>query len=230
MTDGPVAPNPIADDPVTFGDKNVETTQFERYRGVKGRTDRVALLSSKLQRSFSYFVTGTGRFRVPKDDDLRKMLRDQLGEPLQRFGLTLFHYLTDDAGALIDTEKLKGRVKLWLISEARYEELSGIHRNWPLLDQGFSEKQMDLQIVCSEEKFQRMTFTPFPEAQWKKKEAWYKALHKRELQAQEKVKVALGREFGRQEILDVLGASTAPTQGTADNAGDIDLSDVADDL
>ncbi|HEC60636.1 MAG TPA: hypothetical protein ENI27_00085 [bacterium] len=216
---------------VTLGDKNVETSQFERYKGLKGRTDRVAILSSTLIRGYRHYHPGQRRsFRAPKTPEIAVLVNEELGPPEQRFALTIFHYLTDGDGNLIDVNKCQGRVKTWAISEARYEELSNLHRSWPLLDAGFGEPQHDMQLACTEEQYQRINFTPMPEAHWKKKEAWYKALKEKELVAQPKVKMTLGREMSDTEIMEMLGTALPSQTGGVENAGDVDLSDITDDI
>jgi len=219
-------------DDVSLADKKVQTSQFERYAGRKGQVDRIGILSTNLARTYRYFYDGGGRkmsFRAPKSEETLALCRQHLGEPEQRFGMILFHYRTDLEGVLLDTEKCQGRPKLWAISEARYEELSNIHRQWPLLDAGWGETQHDLLIRCSEEKYQRMTFTPVPEAHWKKKEAWFNALKKQELRAADRLKLALGRPMSDKEIMELFSASSAAPTGDSAHSGDLDLGDVLDD-
>ena len=225
------AANPkAATDQVTLGDKNVETSQFDRYKGVKGRTDRIAILSATLIRGYRHYHPGKKRsFRAPSTPEVAKLVTDELGPPEQRFALVLFHYTTDDDGNLIDDSKCQGRVKTWAISEARYEELSGLHRSWPLLDGGFGEPQHDLQLKCTEEQYQRMNFTPCPEAHWKKKESWFKALKEKCQLAMPKAKLALGREMNDTEIMEMMGTSLPSQTGSTENSGDVDLSDIMDD-
>jgi len=216
---------------VTLADPTVETSQFVRYKGGKDRTDRIAIISAKLTRAFRYYHAGSRKsFRAPETASMLEKCREVLGEPEQRFGLTIFHYLTTEDGVLVDTKKCQGKVKIWSISEARYEELSSLHRSWPLLDNGWGETQVDLQIKCTEEQFQRMQFNPMPDSQWKKKEAWYKALKVKEGKAQPKVQMALGWKLKDAEIMELLGmSSAAPATGGLGNVSDIDLSDVLED-
>lgn len=217
-------------DQVDLADKKVETNQFDRYKGRKDVTDRIAILSSKLVRTFTYYLELPGKkvlFRQPKSEEVLALCRERLGEPQQRFGLVLFHYRTDEKGLFADPKKCQGRPKLWVWSEARYEEISNIQRSgWPLTDAGFVEKQVDLQITCTEENFQRMQFTPCPEAHWKRNEKWYKALKEKEAKAKDKLKLALGREMSDLEIMSLFGASVPSQTGDTANAADIDLSDV----
>lgn len=214
---------------VGFGDKNVETSTFDRYKGVKGRTDRIAIISSKLIRGYRYYHEGKKTsFKSPENPELLALVKAQLGEPEQRFALTLFHYTTDDSGQLLDESKCQGKVKIWQISESRYEELSTMHKSWPLLDTGFGEKQYDLIIKCTEEQYQRMTFTPAPTAHWKSKESWYNALKSKEGAAQAKARASIGRQLSDQEVMDLLGVSVKSQTGSTANSSDLDLSDVMD--
>jgi len=218
-------------DEVTLGDKNVETSQFDRYKGVKGRTDRIAILSTTLIRGYRHYHSGKRRsFRAPSTKEVADMVIAELGPPEQRFALCLFHYTTDESGNLIDPAKCQGRVKTWAISEARYEELSNLHRSWPLLDSGFGEKQHDMQLACTEEQYQRMNFTPCPEAHWKLKESWYNALKEKAKTALPKVKMTLGRQMSDVEIMEMMGTAMPSQTGGTENAGDVDLSDITDDL
>lgn len=220
----------VTEDNVSLGDKRVETSTFDRYKGRKDVTDRLALISTNLIRGYTYFYQNGSikkLFRSPTDPETLKMVKGALGEPEQRFGVLVFHYLTDEKGELIEADKLRGKVKLWVWSEARYEEISNINRNWPLLDGGFSAAQHDLNATCTEENFQRMQWTPCPTAHWKQKEAWYKALKEKEAKALPKLRMALGRVLTTPEIMALLGTGTAPpTQA----AGIVDLSDVIDEI
>jgi hypothetical protein len=223
----------IAEDTVAFNDKKVEISTYERYKGRKGITDRVGFISKAMLRAWTYYYEGQDgkgtTFRAPTNADTLRTVKSVLGEPTQRFGLLLFHYLTDDTGELIDPEKLRGKVKIWALSESRYTELGALSSKWPILDAGFDGPQHDLMIKCTEEKFQRMTFTPCPNALWKKKQSWYEALKAQEMKAKERLRMALGRELKDSEILDLIGGNRSSPTRSSDTAGEIDLSDIVDD-
>jgi len=221
----------VGTDGVDFADPKVEVSQFERYKGRKGQTDRLGFLSVRLLRTYSYFYEGGGKrslFRAPQGDEMKELCRKQLGEPDQRFGSVVFQYRTGENGELADEAKCQGKVKLWVVSEARYDELSNIHRSWPLLDKGFPEGQHDLQIQCTEEQYQRMNFTPCPLAHWKTNQKWYDKLKEREAKAQQKLQLAMGRTLSDLEIMELLGASVPNQTGSTDNTADLDLDDVLD--
>lgn len=216
-------------DDVTLGDKKVEISNFDRYKGRKGVTDRIVVVSSKLIRGFTYYHNESKKmFRAPKDPATLKACKEAMGEPQQRFGIILFQYLTDETGDLANKDKLQGKLKLWVVSESRYEELSLIQKDWKLLDDGEDQPQNDLKVKCTEEQYQRMSFNACPEALYKTKPAWYKKLKEMEAKAKDKLKMAIGRELPDGEIMDILGQS-GPSPTSSASAGDIDLSDVLDD-
>jgi len=221
-------------DQVGLADKRVETSQYDRYKGRKDNTDRLAFLSTTLQRVRTHFCNANGQrniFQCLSTKEKRAVCCEVLGEPGQRFGMVVFRYATDEHGELTDSAKCQGKLLYWAVSESRYEELSSIHRSWPLLDAGKREKQYDLTIKCTEESWQRMTFTPTPEAHWKRKPEWYDALKGKEEAARQKLKMVMGKKLNEQEVKDLVGAgepvsSHPPTQAT----DDIDLSNAIDEL
>lgn len=216
-------------DQVTFGDKNVETSQFDRYKGRKGMTDRFGILSPTLYRGWRYYHEKTKTsFKAPTNPEVLAACRKAIGEPEQRFGLVLFQYTTDENGNLLDDSKCQGKVKLWAISESRYEEMSNLHRSWPLLDAGFGQPQVDLQFKCTEEQYQRGTFVPCPAAHWKSKQAWYDALKQKEAAALPRLKMTLGKSLSDLEIMELIGTVLPSQTGGTDRAGDVDLSDIMD--
>lgn len=219
-----------AEEQVTLGDKRVETSQFDRYKGTKGRTDRLGIIGATLLKGHRCYHPGKKRsFRAPTNPEILELVKKALGPPEQRFGLVLFHYTTDDKGNLLDETKCQGKVKVWAISESRYEELTQLHRQWPLLDGGFAAPQHDFLFACTEEQYQRGTFTPCPLAQWKKKESWYKALKAKEALALPKVRLALGKTMTDLEIMELLGTALPSQTGGTQKADDVDLSDVIGD-
>lgn len=218
-----------AKDQVSLGDKNVDIQQFERYKGRKGQTDRIGFVSKTLLRGWRFYVEAKrASFRAPTDPVTLKRVTDVLGQPEQRFALVLFHYATDDKGALLDEAKCAGKLKLWVLSEARYLEISNLAREWPLLDSGPDGAQHDLMVTCTEEKYQRMQFQPTKNAQWKTKPNWYEAISEKAKSATAKLPLALGRQLNDAEIIELLGLApaTGVAPGSTAHAGDIDLSDI----
>lgn len=213
---------------ITLGQAGIETSNFDRYKGVKGRTDRIAFIGSTLIRGHSFYKEK--RFLAPKNDELRAKCEEILGPPDQQFALVVFHYTTDEDGNLLDEEKCSGKVKIWRWSESKYDEYSALGKKWPIMDGGPEAPQHDLLIKCVEEKYQRMTTTVETSAHWKKKPGWYKALKEKALQAQKRLSSSIGIAMEDEEIRELLGLSgggSNPTGG-ADSAGAVDLSDVVE--
>jgi len=214
---------------ITLGQAGIETSNFDRYTGRKNVTDRIALLGP-LIRGFSYYHNSK-KFLAPADPALLKMVKDQLGDPTQYFATVVFHYAADEEGELSDIAKCSGKIKLWRWSESKYEEYSALQKKWPIMDMGFGVEQKDLIIKCTEEKYQRMTTLPAPNAHWKTKQAWYDALKAKAAKAAPKLSSTIGFKMTNQEIMDLLGASSSnpTTGGKSDTAGDVDLSDVIEE-
>ena len=229
----PTQAQATTDDEVTFGDKRVELSDYDRYKGRKGVTDRLAVISPTLVRAFIHFhrsAQGGGSFRcLSPGSDPMAVCCEHKGTPDQRFGIVVFHYFTDDEGVLVNDDKLTGKIKLWCITESRYGALTDLHKEWPLLNGGFEAPQHDITLKCTEEQFQKMTITVAKKAHWKTKQAWYDALTKKFPKAREKVLLALGRTLKEAEIMERLGLSLPSQTGGTDKAGDVDLGDVLAD-
>lgn len=217
---------------VTLADKKVEVQTYDRYKGRKGVTDRLALISPTLVRVTTHFIeTKKRRFRCISSPQKKGVCCQHVGAPDQNFGLVLFQYTTDESGNLLVEDKLSGRIKLWVISESRYAELSTIHKEYPLIGTEFASPMVDLTVKCTEENFQRMTFTPCKEAFWKRKQEWYTKVMELEDKARSKLNKALGQELTELEFLQILGvdaglAGAAPTGA----ASTIEVSDILGDV
>lgn len=228
----------MSEDTVTLGDRRVEITNYDRYKGRKGETDRIAFLSNNLIWRKTWYVEGRGsndRGSLIKDPgentDLGQLIRKHLGEPEQRFGLVLFHYKADENGVPDNPDKCSGKPKLWVISESRYAQLSNIHNEFPLLAPSEADgSQHDLIIRCQEEQFQRMEFqATAKQAHYRKKDKWVETIMKKVPKAEEQLKKAMGRDYTEDEVKQLLGISSGsatPTQGSSD---ELDLDDVIDE-
>lgn len=217
---------------VTLADKRVEVQTYDRYKGRKGVTDRLALISPTLVRVTTHFIeTKKRRYRCITTPTKKGVCCQHVGAPDQNFGLVLFQYTTDELGSLLTEEKLSGRLKLWVISESRYAELSTIHKEYPLIGTDFAAPMVDLTVKCSEENFQRMNFTPCKEAFWKRKKEWFDKVMDLEDKARSKLTKALGQELTELEFLQALGIDSG-TPGTAPTiaSSTIEVSDILGDV
>lgn len=218
-------------DSVALGDKSVDIQTFDRYKGRKNVTDRIAILSATLLRSRTHYHEKGKQgktFRCITTPTKQGVCCKHMGDPDQKFGLVLFQYLTDEQGALLTEEKLSGKVKLWVVSETRYSELVTIHNEFPLMNAGFTAPQVDLMVKCTEEQYQRMSFTPCNKAFWKKKETWFEAMVAKEAKARARLAKVMGAELSELEIMELLEIDGGnPVQGGGGMGSDeIDVGDI----
>lgn len=210
----------------SFDSKDAQVTTFDRYSGRTGCVDRLAFVGSTITRAFVHFHGGKG-FRCLSGKDKKAICCETVGAPEQKFGLVVFHYRTDERGALIDANRCSGSLKLWTFSENRFAGLRDIAREWPLLDRGADAEQVDLLVKCTDDKWQRLEINPCREAHWKKKAEWYQAIHDRLGRATEKLQALIGKTREESEVREILGIAT-PLAQTSGGAGEVDLSDVLD--
>lgn len=208
---------------VGFGD--VQTSTFPKYQGVEGVTDRVAVVSSKLMRSYSYFLEDE-KVRVRVDRDPPAYITKRLGPPEQRFALILFKYATDDEGELLSDEKLAGKVVIWCFSEKKFDEIKGRFQRHRLMNTG-EEDQIDLLIGCEDSKWQKLNFDVTDGAHWRKNPEWVKVLEEKAEAAKRRADYYLGSRKTEDELKQLLGIAGSVPQGAGDD--DVDLGDVLAD-
>ena len=213
-----------------FGDDRVKISTFDRYKGRTGFVDRIAIVSP-ITRAFVHFHGGKG-FRCMKKPDQAaadcEACSGIAGDPEQKFGVVVFHYTTDEAGALVTTEGCKGKLKLWIFSESKFVELRELNREWPLMDKGQDQEQCDIRITCEDDKWQRMKYVPTKGAHWKSKPEWYDVVKASTEKAQKRLTSTIGQERSTSEIREILGVAVPVAQTSGAGAGDVDLSDIMD--
>jgi len=224
MANLPAPPTP--EQQVGFGDPRVELSTLDRFKGRKGFKDRIALVGRALMRGNSHFAQQK-KFRcLTEKPESPAICCERLGGPTQYFAIPVFHYVTDQDGQILNEQKCQGQLKVWLISETKYKELSALHKQWPLLDSGWNTPQHDIIVNTTEESFQRMTFVPTQSAHWKSKDTWYKTIVQRALNAKERIALALGRKMTPAEVGELLGITPAMPAAQMAVATDIDLTDI----
>lgn len=221
-----------AGDEVNFTDKKVEVPNFDRYKGAKGRTDRLAILSTNLYRVWTHYPnsqTVKGYIRCMDPEGRQQKCCEKFGPPEQRFGMVLFQYNTNEKGELPDEKRCGGVVRLWVVSGPRYETLKGMSKEFQLLDEGADKPQHDFLSLCTEEKFQRLNFTPCKEAHWKKQPNWYAFLKGKEKEALTKLPAAIGKTLTDQDKEDLFGANSPVPTKPPTGSGDVDLDAILDE-
>jgi len=212
---------------ITLGDKRVEIITLDRYKGRKGQKDRIAVVGRTLLRGNTHYFNNSSFRCLTTDPKDLAVCCVKLGPATQRFAVVVFHYAADADGEILAPEKCSGTLKVWLLSETRYDELNTLQKQWPLMDGGCGKPQHDLIIKCTEEQYQKMTIMPAPVAHWKTKEEWYNVISGKAEQAKFKMRLALGKKLSLEEVKELLmgpaaSANPVPTQTSAD----INLSDV----
>lgn len=223
-------------DEVKFGDTNVEFLTLDKYRGRKGVTDRIALVSSGMLRGISHFAGGDAKGKGGKmficftqKGQPPAFCCVEKGQPKQYFALPVFHYVTDNEGNILVPEKCQGQLKVWRIPENRYKELSALASKWAILDSGFAAKQYDILTTTTDEDFQKMTFVPCPEAHWKSREGWYTHLSQKAKGARAAVADSLGQKLTEQAVRVLFGFKVPATDSP--NAASLPATDIKlDDL
>lgn len=211
---------------VGFGDERVEVSNFVRYKGVKGQTDRIAFLSSNVKRVFTHYHNDQ-YFRCLSTEAKTGICCQNLKSPDQRFGVVIFHYTTDPQGDLVDESKLQGSIKIWPFSETKYTDLTGFNRKFLLLTKDFDTEQFDMEILCTDDNFQKMTFTPCREAHWKKNQKWFDQLILKEVKASERMSKMMGKDLTEDEVRVILELNKVSSMSEIQPQGeDIDIDDL----
>lgn len=193
-----------ADDEVLSGGRRPE------YKGKQNQTDRIALV---------WFATDEdghplmGKEHTPKFLKGKVHYHDQLGYFLEIPGKTankfgdarlkiatiVVQYPTDSSGTL-NKERLKNgdiKVMVWKLSADKFKILRSLHEDFPLTFH-------DLKVMCSDDKFQKMTFNPTAqEAVWRQ----IPEIRERVLAEAERLasSIDIGRKLSWDEILAKLG-------------------------
>jgi hypothetical protein len=208
---------------VGFGE--VQTSTFPKYQGVQGQTDRVAVLSKKLMRSYSYYVDDAKvRFRVDRNPP--SWITDKLGQPEQKFALVFFKYATGEDGEILTPDSLKGKVCIWVFSEVKFDQIKAKFQRYPLMNG--QENQKDLRITCTDSQWQKLDFDVEDDAHWRKNPKWVEALEAKLEDARKRSDYFLGARKSEDEIRAILGVASGSSPATAADA-DVDLADVLAD-
>ena len=208
---------------VGFGD--VQTATYPKYQGIQGQTDRIAVLSMKLRRSYTYYVDDAKcRFRV--DHNPPEWITKKLGQPEQKFALVFFKYATDEDGEIMTPDKLKGKVCIWVFSETKFDQIKAKFLRYPLMNG--QEDQVDMLINCTDSQWQKLDFDVCDSAHWRSKPEWVEALDAKVGDALNRADYFLGARKTDAEIKAMLGIVSGEGPSAASDA-EVDLGDVLAD-
>jgi hypothetical protein len=226
----------MSDDFISFGvnDDDVSGRRREEFKGKTGKTDRIALCWFKKDSS-GHYVINSGTIPLFKKaeihfhpslgyfEDLGVETQKLFGTPKTKLLTIVIKYPTDLDGKLDKSAFLSGEFKIlpWKLAPDKFRALKSINDEFPLVT-------TDLKVSCSDEKFQKMTFSACAgKALWMENED----IRKRVLNEVSllELKVDLGRRYTLDEIKIKLGQETAPAPDATSGLGADDLLASLDD-
>jgi hypothetical protein len=229
------APGPGGVSFTSFDDDTIKTGDFEYYKGVKGRIDRIAVLNPK-QIAFGRYHYGPEGSQLGSFVCLSEWTRkggqdvcvkraiccEKLGDPRKRFAVLVAHFNTNPKGDLV--APLSFVLKAWRISDDKFVQIRSIDAEQPLL-------QHDLKVECTDEQYQKMNIFPCREAVFANEKV--KAVHGEEVNgfveaSLQRIDKALGTTRTASELASKLagGIPAAGASATASEGGIADISDL----
>lgn len=205
-----------ASEEVGFDDNTVNSFQFEKYKGKKGQTDRLAVVYCKdgkpvVRKAWTHFVEGVG-YVIANDYS-----RSRFGEPQLRFATVVGQYATDKFGKIQQPfNESSVTVKFFIFGVKKYDLLRKANEEFPL-------DKHDLLVSCQEDKFQQLGFQSCKEAAWKLKPDVQKAVTAQVEKLVSYLEGQLGQKLTAEQIKEKLGESEAEvaSDSTPNNADDV---------
>jgi hypothetical protein len=127
---------------------------FERFKAKKDIKSRICVLTSKVIPLKTHYRQGVGSFVC-----FEGKCCELEGYPKLRYCIPIVVYNTDNNGKPISKDL---KIQILSVGDESYQNLISINEEFPIT-------KHDIVVSCSDEKFQKLTFTPSPkEALWKK--------------------------------------------------------------
>jgi hypothetical protein len=196
-------------DEIGFDNEEISGDKVEKYKGVKGGTDRIGFpLAKRLRVADTHY----------KDKHIlckKGVCCEKLGPPTKRIGCVVVQYTTDKNGKI--EQPFRWTVKTWVFSGKKYEELRSINEENPLATH-------DLKVTCIEEQYQQLKFVSCKEAAWAANEE----IKRQIVGAAEAVlgKVYLGADLEGDELREFLGMDSVGPAAGSDPTSDQDLDSI----
>jgi hypothetical protein len=208
-------------------DSNINNKQngdIEFYRGSNGHVDRIGILSSEAHVEYNHYKEAEGKGSyykcLSKRDNEGKVTEKSIccehcGEATPRFGLPIVQYSTKADGEF--KRPLSWEVKVWIFNLEKWGQLKSINKKWGSLT------SKDVEVTCVEEKYQRLTIQPFPEAVWSKDEGLKKDILSRAEEIDQVIPKFMGRNASVDDWRKLLDLVTEPgSGGTVSSSVDLD--------
>jgi len=216
-----------------FDNDNVKSSNFEKFKGEKGKKYRIGFVSSDPKKVLS----GAQQHYFEKPF----LCKSKEGSPeiccthayagntakWKIGGAIIVYTLGRNSEGKASWGPTVGDYALqpWIFNDKIYSQLKTMDGEWGLADH-------DIQIECTDSKYQSFTLSIAKESLWNRETTDDMKKFRAKILA-EAAKVSktiprnLGQDLGLSEIRELIGLDTV---GAGDSAEDLDMSDIADDL
>jgi len=212
-----------------FGNDKIKSSNFEKFKGEKGKKYRVGFVSSDFTRALSgtqqhYYEKPFICKSTESQQEICCSHNYQGNTPKWKIGgaIIIYTLIKKDGKRVWDGDYV---IKPWIFNEKIYSQLNTIHSEWDL-------STCDVELECTDDKYQSFTITVLRNSLWNREETdGQKKLRASILSESSRISKSIPRNLGQDlslsEIRELLGLDNA---GAGDAAEDIDMSDIADDL
>lgn len=200
---------------IGFNDPNVPSDNFPTYKPTAGRTDRLCILNGGQQIVYEHVhFDQTLKFVVcnsKRDDETSAVISESvccanLDRADQRFGIVVFHYDADTEGDIINPNKCSGQVKIFTLTNNRYQTLGKIQKSRNIVRAPFGDPQYDILIDTPATDKNRPVFRAADECHIHTNQDWYKRILEVQGEAAlETIPNRMGQRLTDAEIREKLG-------------------------
>lgn len=181
-------------DEIGIDDQSVSTNAFEKYKGVKGKIERIAVVFPKrIKRAQVHYQDGLGFFHS------NDYTIERFGAPQTRFGTVIAQYRTDKFGKLEGTLTEQSiSLKYFIFGAKKFDLLRTANVEFPL-------DKHDMLVTCSEEKFQQLSFQSCAQAAYTLKPEIKKYVEAAAEKMMTYLESQLGQNLTKEQIQEKLG-------------------------
>lgn len=195
-----------------FDNEEIRGGMYDRYKGTKGTTDRLAIVYQDPKAMFAgtkchfkdrYFVCKKG------------ICCEKLGPPKWRVGAVIVKYRTDRQGNL--KQSFEYEVMPWMFGEQTYVKLKNVNSEFPLASH-------DVKVSCTNEDYQHLDITPCDKIIWTAKDELKAEILEAAKPIWDYIKKSLATDMSVEEIKELLDAGAGG--GGSDPTTKLDLDKV----
>lgn len=199
---------------VVVAETGTKVSRFpiERIKFTATKKERISIITDKVVIVKTHFIEDVGSIICNGS-----LCCEECGLPSVRYVFPIVHYEgTDKKGSLISSDI---DVKCLAVGKDSYEELLTIMENKGSLS------QFDLVVTCSDEQYQKCSFTEAGNAKWKGSKKAIQYVAEKLKKNGKDIVLALGRIVDDAQLARMIGRDTAP----GFNATDVNMDDVFKD-